>query len=109
MKIETKYDVDDKVWKVEKSYSENKYYAKSSTIWMLKINVYKKGKTEIGYELPYYYPDFLEYLKNCKYKSCTHTNEKDCGIKQAVQNGKIDVARYERYQVIYNNLKSKKL
>jgi len=55
MKIETKYDVDDKVWKVEKSYSENKYYAKSSTIWMLKINVYEKGKAEIGYDLPYYY------------------------------------------------------
>jgi len=61
------------------------------------------------YELPYYYPDFLEYLKDCKYKSCTHTNEKDCGIKQAVQNGKVDIARYERYQVIYNNLKSKKI
>jgi hypothetical protein len=55
MKIETKYDVGDKVWIVERTYADAKYYAKSSTIWMLKINVYKKGKTEISYELPYYY------------------------------------------------------
>ena len=55
MKIKTKFDVDDKVWIVERTYADAKYHAKSSTIWMLKINVYKKGKTEIGYELPYYY------------------------------------------------------
>ena len=55
MKIETKYDVDDKVWKVEKSYSENKYVPKSTTIWMLKINVYEKGKANIGYDLRDHY------------------------------------------------------
>lgn len=57
------------------------------------------------WELPYYYPDFLEFLKNCKYKSCTHTNEQDCGIKKAVESGQIDFSRYERYQAIYKNLK----
>jgi hypothetical protein len=55
MKIETKFDVDDKVWKVEKSYSENKYYAKSSIVWMLKINVYTKEEVNIGYDLRGYY------------------------------------------------------
>ena len=55
MKIETKYDVDDKVWKVEKSYSENKYVPKSATIWMLKINVYEKGKPYTSYDLRGYY------------------------------------------------------
>ena len=55
MKIETKYDVDDKVWIVEKSYSENKYYANSSTIWMLNINVYVKEKANIGYCLRDHY------------------------------------------------------
>jgi len=55
MKIETKYDVDDKVWIVEKSYSDYKYYAKSATVWMLKINVYEKEKANIGYDLRGYY------------------------------------------------------
>ena len=49
MKIETKYDVGDKVWKVEESYSEYKYYAKSAIVRMLKINVYEKEKANIGY------------------------------------------------------------
>ena len=49
MKIETQYDVGDKVWKVEESYSEYKYYAKSAIVWMLQINVYEKEKANIGY------------------------------------------------------------
>ena len=40
MKIETKYDVGDKVWVVERSYGDIKYYAKSATIWMLQIKLY---------------------------------------------------------------------
>jgi len=55
MKIETKYDVDDIVWKVEKSYAENKYVPKSATVWMIKINVYEKEKANIGYDLRGYY------------------------------------------------------
>ena len=55
MKIETKYDVDDKVWVVERSYAENKYYAKSAIVWMLKINAYVKEEANIGYDLRGYY------------------------------------------------------
>ena len=59
------------------------------------------------FELCYYYPDFLKWHENCKYKSCSHTNEtqKDCGVKQAVENGKIDSDRYNRYVEMYNILK----
>lgn len=55
MKIETKYDVDDKAWIVEKSYSEYKYYAKSAIVWMIKINVYTKEEANIGYDLQDHY------------------------------------------------------
>mgnify|MGYP007001763739 CR=1 FL=1 len=55
MKIETKFDVGDEVWVVERSYAENKYYANSSIIWMLNINVYVKEKANIGYCLRDYY------------------------------------------------------
>jgi len=55
MKIETKYDVDDKVWVVEKSYSKYKYYAESAIVLMLKINVYTKEIVKIGYDLQDHY------------------------------------------------------
>ena len=55
MKIETKYDVDDKVWVVERSYGDIKYYAKSAIVWMIKINVYTKEEVNIGYDLRGYY------------------------------------------------------
>lgn len=57
------------------------------------------------FELPLYYPDFLKYLENCKYRSCSHTKEEHCAVKKAVEEGKLDSARYNRYVVIYENLK----
>ena len=58
--------------------------------------------------LKYFYPDFAEF--DCKYTSCTHTkeSESECGIKQAVKNGLIDKDRYDRYNYIYNELKTRK-
>lgn len=55
MKIETKYDVGDKVWIVERSYGDIKYYAKSAIVWMIKINVYTKEEVNIGYDLQDHY------------------------------------------------------
>lgn len=57
------------------------------------------------FELPLYYPDFLKYLENCKYRSCSHTKEAHCSVKEAVKVGELDSARYNRYVVIYENLK----
>ena len=57
------------------------------------------------FELPLYYPDFLKYLENCKYRSCSHTKEEHCAVKEAVKVGELDLARYNRYVVIYENLK----
>lgn len=58
--------------------------------------------------LCYYYPDFNEF--ECKYTGCSHTKEssKDCGVKQAVFEGKINLERFERYQKIYEELKKVK-
>lgn len=57
------------------------------------------------FELPFYYPDFLKYLEKCKYRSCTHTNESCCAVKDAVKAGILDNGRYERYKTIFENLK----
>lgn len=48
-------------------------------------------------EIKSYYPDFLSFAGECKYKSCIHTAEKDCGVFKAVQEGKIQKERYKNY------------
>jgi len=55
-------------------------------------------------ELPYYYPEFLEFLPKCKYKSCAHINEEICGVKDALRLGQIDEGRYQRYIEIRSKL-----
>ena len=50
-----------------------------------------------------YFKEFDD--KNCKYVGCTHIKEEECGIKQDVENGKIDKDRYERFCKIYEELK----
>lgn len=44
---------------------------------------------------------FREIKKNkhlCTYHDCSHINEKECSIKQLVNNGKIKKSRYENYK-----------
>jgi len=41
---------------------------------------------------------FIEFNKiTCPYKDCNHTNEKECLIKEAVNNNKIMKSRYDNY------------
>lgn len=35
--------------------------------------------------------------QNCKFKDCTHTNEKGCSVLEAVEKGQIDKGSYENY------------
>lgn len=56
-------------------------------------------------DLARFYPDFLEHLPNCKFSSCVHINEKQCAVKNALESGKVDNDRYQRYIKIYNALK----
>ena len=60
-------------------------------------------------QLPYYYPEFLPLLKECKFKSCLHYKEniKDCAVKRALESGEVDKERYNRYITILNSLKEK--
>lgn len=54
-----------------------------------------------------YYPEFLCFADECKFSDCRHLNERDCGIKNAVENGEIASSRYESYRVFYEYLKQK--
>jgi ribosome biogenesis GTPase len=39
----------------------------------------------------------VSYSQNCRFKDCTHTNEKGCSVIEAVEKGEIDGASYENY------------
>lgn len=54
-----------------------------------------------------YFKEFIPETENCKYIGCNHIKETECGIKYAVEQGKIDPRRYERFCKIYNELKEK--
>lgn len=52
-------------------------------------------------ELAYCYREFREYLSQCKFSTCSHTNDKGCKICEAVADGKIGVIRHENYIALY--------
>lgn len=56
-------------------------------------------------ELKNYYEDFKEF--KCDYLDCNHVFESDkvCGVKKAINEGKIDKKRFERYIELFKKLK----
>ena len=54
-----------------------------------------------------YFKEFRKEIDNCEFVVCTHIKEKECGIKQAVEEGKISQERYDRFCKIYEELKEK--
>lgn len=59
-------------------------------------------------ELGSYYPEFAQYEPYCKFSGCAHISEPSCGVKDAVEAGKISRVRYENYKVLYQELKEQK-
>ena len=58
-------------------------------------------------ELEKYFVEFKPYIKECEFVGCTHQKEKNCGIKEAVEKGKIAKERYTSFIRIYQELKDK--
>ena len=56
-------------------------------------------------ELNLYYTDMTTLQAKCRYHMCTHTTEPDCEVKKAVEEGRFNKNRYERYLTIYEEIK----
>lgn len=56
-------------------------------------------------ELQYVFPDFADYLGQCKFTSCTHTVEQGCAVLAAAKAGKIELSRLASYRSIYDEIK----
>ena len=54
------------------------------------------------------FPEFRDYEPYCKFQGCSHINEPDCGVKEALAEGKISSVRYENYKLLYEELKNMK-
>lgn len=59
-------------------------------------------------DLPYAFHDFLPYLDDCRFSSCTHQHDKGCAVLQAVENGEIAKSRHESYIAMYEAVKNLK-
>jgi ribosome biogenesis GTPase len=59
-------------------------------------------------DLGRFYEEFAEHEPYCRFQGCSHINEPNCGVKQALAEGKIHPVRYENYCMLYEELKSVK-
>jgi ribosome biogenesis GTPase len=48
--------------------------------------------------------DFHDYLGHCKYRDCKHDTDPGCAIREAVEQGKIAVSRFENYHRILESM-----
>ena len=59
-------------------------------------------------ELKHYFPEFAPFEDQCRFLGCVHVGERDCGVKDAVAEGKIARSRYDNYLLMYQELKNKR-
>ena len=59
-------------------------------------------------ELQQFFPEFGEFVQECRFLGCVHVGERECGVKDAVKHGSLSKARYENYRLIYEELKNKR-
>ena len=52
-------------------------------------------------KLQYLFPDFEQYIGECRFLDCAHIKEPDCAITGALSAGKIQKTRYESYVRLY--------
>ena len=64
------------------------------------IDPYGIKKEDLGH----YFIDFTNFLSECRFNTCTHYHEPDCGVISAVENGNIDEFRYDSYLRLLNTI-----
>lgn len=53
-------------------------------------------------ELSHFFPEMRERMHNCRFNNCRHINEPGCAVLAALEEGEIELSRYESYLSIYN-------
>jgi ribosome biogenesis GTPase len=53
-------------------------------------------------ELSHFFPEMRDRLNQCRFNNCRHINEPGCAVLTAVEEGAIELSRYESYLSIYH-------
>lgn len=53
-------------------------------------------------EIAHLFPEFSDHT-DCRFDDCRHISEPDCGVRRAVEEGKISKSRYDSYKEIYES------
>ncbi|HKG07005.1 MAG TPA: ribosome small subunit-dependent GTPase A [Pedobacter sp.] len=53
-------------------------------------------------ELGHYFREMRDLMNQCRFNNCRHVNEPGCAVIEAVQEGEIELSRYESYLSIYH-------
>jgi ribosome biogenesis GTPase / thiamine phosphate phosphatase len=68
------------------------------------------GLAEItAMDLAFGYREFLPYLGRCRFNDCCHVNDAGCAVNLAVEQGKIDKDRYQRYLKLREKLPASRI
>jgi len=54
------------------------------------------------------FPEFAKLKGQCRFSDCTHQNEPDCAIKEALGNSIIKKSRYDSFVSMYKEIKERK-
>ena len=54
-----------------------------------------------------YFIEFKKHINNCEFVGCNHIKERKCGVKDALEKKEISEERYNRFCLIYEELKDK--
>jgi len=53
-------------------------------------------------ELSHFFPEMRSRMNQCRFNNCRHINEPGCGVLEALEEGEIELSRYESYLSIYH-------
>lgn len=68
----------------------------------LRMDEYEKEDIARGFR------EIFEQEGNCRFAGCSHIHEPDCGVKEALCQGKISRKRYDSYVMMYEECKEKR-
>ena len=54
------------------------------------------------------FPEIRQASHGCKFRSCTHTHEPSCAVKDEVENGQIWEVRYDNYLQFLSEIENRR-
>lgn len=78
------------------------YVADTPGFSTIEMNKYVLIKKE---ELAECFREFAPYLGKCRFHDCSHTGEIGCAVKEALEQGRIPLSRYQSYCQLYEDAK----